>query len=86
VTKNIFFEAIAQARERDLRKQPSHILEFKTQVEGDAILPGCLRIDARVEEAADRPQAQIISTRRYICPHPDAPGYMVESRLRLANA
>jgi hypothetical protein len=73
-----FLEAIAQARERDLRKQPGHILEFKTQVEGDAILPGCLRIDARVEEAADSPQALIISTRRYICPHPDAPGYMVE--------
>ena len=73
-----FLLAIAQARESELHKQFSRVLEFQSKTEGDSILPGCLRMDARFGGGTESGHPLIVSTRRYVCPHPDAPGYLVE--------
>src|SRR5713101_2919991 len=71
-----FLERIAQAREEDLRKT-YHVLEFTT-VADDPVLPKCLRMDSRFEVEAEDKHPSVISTRRYLCSHPDVPGYLVE--------
>jgi hypothetical protein len=70
-------EAIAQARSEDLKSRSLRGLEVATRLEGDEILPGCLRMDVRFAPASEE-QKVVIFTRRYICLHPDVPGYFVE--------
>jgi hypothetical protein len=71
-----FLEKIAQAREQELRKI-YHVLEFTT-LAGDPVLPKCLRMDSRIEGDTEDKHPFVFSTRRYLCSHPDASGYLVE--------
>ena len=65
-----------QAREQELRKS-YRVLKIETRGD-DSVLPDCLRVDALFEGNTEGNQHAVISSRRYLCAHPDAPEYLVD--------
>jgi hypothetical protein len=60
-----------QVREQELRRS-YHVLKIETRGD-DSVLPDCLRVDTLFEGNTEGNQHAVISSRRYLCAHPDAP-------------
>ena len=68
--------ALTEARQEEFKTQVPKLLDYRSSTD-HSLGSECLRIEARFLEKSSHPQ-EVVTTRRFLCPHPDMPAYIVE--------
>lgn len=74
-----FLQQIAAARKEELARSAQRLVSFAAHPAPAQNLNGCLQVDAVFSaEPGEKSSSPVVTTRRYLCSHPDIPGYFVE--------
>ncbi len=74
-----FLQEIAAHRKEEMSRSAQKLVSFAAHPASAKNLNGCLQVDAVFSaDLGEKSSSPVVTTRRYVCSHPDIPGYFVE--------
>jgi hypothetical protein len=67
---------LGETMQQEFKTQVPKLLDYNVSTD-QSLGSDCVRIDARFLQNPSHPQ-EVVTTRRFLCPHPDMPAYIVE--------